>query len=454
MKIALVQGPYREAVYETISMPLGLCWISAYLKAKIDDIAIEGFDLLLRPQLEAELYRRVAEDEFDIVGIQAHSDMTLLEVVRIINKIKELNPRVKVFAGGNAATYLSAVLFRSSDVDIIIKGEGEITFCELVRAMRKGGDIKEIKGILFREGSEIRENEDRPLMENLDELPLPDRSIFDRFPYPQYGVMMSRGCPYHCSFCSTSAFWKNRVRFRSPDSVMRELVKLKEDYKINKLFILDDSFGINKDGCKEFLMALSRAPFRIEWACVTRADVMDYELLDWCRKAGCVEIHFGLDSANAKTQRLINKNLDIGILEQRCCYAQKIGIRTKLSIILGLPGETEEDIGRTIDLLHRIRPNEIQIYPLMPYVGTALFDEGRDTGVYLLEQDFSKWKQDVFQPVVQSELLTRDDIVHIAEKAVQSFRKEGYKCIPFDMEPVKKNEKYIVKTLFAPLQAL
>ncbi len=454
MKIALVQGPYKDAVYETISMPLGLCWISAYLKEKIEDVIVEGYDLLLKPELEAELYRKAASDAFDIIGIQAHSDMTVFEVIDIINNIKKLNHKIKIIAGGNAATYLSDVLFRHSDIDIIIKGEGEITFVELVETLRLDKNLNAVQGIIFRDGIRVVETDDRILIENLDELPLPDRSIFDRFLYPQYGLMMSRGCPYHCSFCSTSAFWKNKVRFRSVSNIIEEMKTLKQKYNIEKLFILDDSFGIDNKKCREFLLKLKELSLNIKWACVTRADVINNDILDLCKEEGCVEVHFGLDSANERTQKLTNKNLDINLLEQRCKYAQSIGIRTKLSIILGLPGETENDIMNTVRLLREIRPNEIQIYPLMPYVGTELFDRNKDTGVYLLEKDFSKWKQDAFQPVVKSQNLSEKDIVRIAENIVDLFRNEGYKCIPFDMEPVKKNELYIVKTMFAPLQAM
>lgn len=454
MKIALIQGPYKDAVYETISMPLGLCWISAYIKEKKRNIFIEGYDLLLRPDLEAEIYQKVAANEFDIIGIQAHSDMTLLEVVRIINGIKNINSKVKVIAGGNAATYLSEVLFRCSDIDIVIKGEGEITFLEVIEAIEYGYDLNYVEGIIFRDDNRICENNDRGLINDLEMLPLPDRSIFERFTYPQYGVILSRGCPYRCSFCSTSVYWKNRVRFRDSEKVVEEIIQLKKDHSINKLFVLDDSFGINQKKCIDFLAKLKVASLDIEWACVTRADVIDNNILELCKAAGCVEIHFGLDSANPKTQKLINKNLDIDLLIQRCKYAQKIGIRTKLSIILGLPEETEADIMNTVKILLNINPNEIQIYPLMPYVGTELFDNAKSTGVYLLEEDFSKWKQDVFQPVIRSEKLSKSDIVIIAEKMIEVFRNVGYKCIPFDMEPVKKNELYIVKTMFAPLQAL
>lgn len=128
------------------------------------NIIVEGYDLLLKPELENEIYQKVAANEFDIVAIQAHSDMMLLEVVRIVNHIKEINSKVRVIAGGNAATYLSQVLFRNSDIDIIIKGEGEITFHEVVKAIEGECDLASIEGIIFRDKKRVYENRDRDLI--------------------------------------------------------------------------------------------------------------------------------------------------------------------------------------------------------------------------------------------------------------------------------------------------
>ncbi len=453
MKIALVQSPYKDAVYETISMPLGLCWISSYIKSKIDNINITGYDMLLKPELEKTLYDEVRLNKFNVVGIQAHSNMTIDDTIRIINTIKKIDKNIIIVAGGNAATYMSNYLLQKSEIDIIIKGEGELTFYELICALINKTEFKDIKGLIYRSHSDVVETQDRQLIEDLDILPFPDRSIFDKYNYPQYGVMLSRGCPYNCTFCSTSLFWKYKVRLRSPKYVIQEINYLKERYNLKKLFVLDDTFGINNNKVKEFLYDLKKANVNIEWACVTRADVVNEEILDLCKDAGCVEIHFGLDTANKNTQILINKNLNIETLIKMCNYSKHIGIRTKLSIILGLPNESMQDIQYTIEILKKIMPNEIQIYPLMPYVGTKIIED-KDSKIHIIEKEYSKWKQDALNPVIESDKLTYQELIYIAQKSVEEFRQLGYKCIPFDMEPIKKNEQYIVKTVFAPLQAL
>lgn len=450
MRIALIQTPYQHRVFETISIPLGLCWISAVLKEKFPGVLIDGYDLLFSPDDEETLYDNVKTLRYDFVGIQIHSDMTINNAIRIFKKLKLIDPDILLIAGGNAATFMASYLFEHAPVDIIVKGEGELTMVDIIYAKNNAKSYEHISGIFYNNNNTIFETKDRPMICDLDLLPLPDRSIFNHYNYPQYSIIMSRGCPYSCSFCSTSKFWGHRVRMRSADSVANEIKELKDIYLVKKIFVLDDTFGCNHKVALEYLKVLTNA--KVEWACTTRSDVVNEYILELCKKAGCVEIHFGLDTANIKTQELINKKLDINQLKKMCTYIKSIGIRLKLSIIIGFPNETREDVFNTINLLSEIIPNEIQVYPLMPYEGIDIIKNSNQ--IKVIEKSTDKWKQDALNPVIETNLLSQNDIIDITKELVELFRLKGYKWIPFDMPPEKRNELYIIKTEFAPLQAL
>jgi len=449
MKIALVQPPYKNRVFETISMPLGLCWISSYLKKEFH-AEVHGYDLLLSPKEETKLYEDLKFLNYDIIGIQAHSNMTMDYTMKIINTIKKISPQTLVIAGGNSATFMIEYLFKNSKIDLIIRGEGEVTFGEVIKNYKKRKYSK-INGIAYSSEGEIVLTPERKQIENIDSIPLPDRDIFSHNEYPQVGLIMSRGCPFKCSFCSTSKYWKHKVRIRSAEKIIEEIKELKKNFKVNKLFILDDTFGFYKKETIDFLNKLIDSNLDIKWACTTRGDILDEEFLFLCKKAGCIEIHFGLDTANNKTQILINKKLDLNLLKKNCLYAKKIGIRTKLSIIIGLPQEGEKDIYNTFEYIKELFPNEIQIYPLMPYKGIDIL---KNDEINIRDTECSNWTQDALNPVIDSKNLTKEKISYISKKGAKLFQSMGYLWIPFDLPPQKRNELYIVKTVFAPLQSL
>ena len=452
LRMALCLTPYKDRAFDTISIPLGLAWIYSYLEKHLPQVKIDIYDFLLEPELEDELFERINNGEFDILGIQAHSNATAHEAIRISKTVKKINKKIKVIIGGNAATFAPQFFLMSGAVDFVVFGEGEITLKELLEhILNKKNDYSEIKGISYICDGKVVRTSNRDLIVDLNTLPLPDRKVFHWKKYPQWSLMTSRGCPFSCSYCSSTQFWGKRIRFRNADNVFEEIQELVKEFHVKRLYILDDTFGVNREETTELLNRIIDNDFKLEWACLTRAEIVDEEYLDLFKKAGCVQVHFGLETANIETQSLINKNLNINYLTKMVRYAQSISLKTKLSVIFGLPNETEEQILHTIDYLLEMKPNEVQIYPLMPYIGIDILD---NSSIRELERGKHHWKQDALVPLTESASLPTEKQKELTQLAITEFQKLGYKWIPMDMNPEKHDEERIIKTVFAPIQGI
>lgn len=452
MKIALVLTPYKDRAFDTISIPLGIAWLISYLKEQIQDIHIDTFDLLLEPERERELIEKVSKRQYEVIGIQAHSNATAREALRIVKSIKTCSKEVITILGGNAATFGADKFLQSGYVDFVVFGEGERTLAELLKAIYSPYPrFSMINGIAYYKSGKVVRTPERELIEDLNELPLPDRDSFAWDKYPQWSIITSRGCPYSCTFCSSTKFWRNCIRFRNADNIFAEIKLLVEKYGVKRLYILDDTFGVNREEITKLLTKMVREDVRLEWACLTRAEVVSEKMLDLFKEAGCVQVHFGLETANLQTQNLIKKHLNLQQLETMVAYCHNIGIRTKLSVIFGLPGETETHIRATIEYLKRLQPNEVQIYPLMPYVGIDVLE---DDTIKQLDPEKHDWKQDALVPLSRSCDLSTEKQIELTHLAIEEFKSLGYKWIPLDLGPEKHDEVKIIKTVFAPIQGL
>ena len=452
MTLALILTPYKDRAFDTISIPLGIAWLYSYLFRELPMLKIEVFDFLLEPELEVEFFDNVKKNKYDVIGIQAHSNATAHEAVRISRIIKQINSSIKIIIGGNAATFAPYYFLSTNYVDFISFGEGELTLKELLtKLLNNETDYNNVKGIAYIENNKLIITPRREQIEDLNSLPLPDRDPFHWKKYPQWSLITSRGCPYSCTYCSSTKFWRNQIRFRSADNVFEEILLLKNRYHVKRLYILDDTFGVNKEQITILLNKMIENHINLEWACLTRAEIMDKEYMDLFKRAGCVQIHFGLESANIETQNKINKHLDLDYLSQMVKYAQSISLRTKLSVIFGLPGETEKQILNTIEYLLKLQPNEVQIYPLMPYIGIEILD---DETITELKKGEHFWKQDALIPLTESDSLPTQKQKELTQFAIEKFRTLGYKWIPMDINPEKHDEVKIIKTVFAPIQGL
>jgi anaerobic magnesium-protoporphyrin IX monomethyl ester cyclase len=453
LDVLLVQPPYPGLCFETTNVPLGLAWISAVLKR--EGFTTCGYDM----QVEGmDLYRLAYEIEIKrpkVVGLQFHGQVSFNYSMEALTHIKKNFPNIPVVVGGQQATFRPRPILEEGGADFLVTGEGEFIMPELVKYLlgvpgAAGPDS--IPSLMFKDNGRIYTNERAPRIENLDSIPLPDRDAFNWKKYPQWVIMTSRGCPYTCGFCSSASFWGHQVKFRSAENVVAEMQQLVDKYDVHSFLILDDTFTLNKPRLKKICNEISARKLPISWGCGTRMDQVDEETFKLLRSANCVEISFGLETNNQKTLDRINKNITVEQQRRGILLAKQAGFQTRVSTMLGLPGETETEINNTLNFLLETQPNEIQVYPILPFDGTDFNARMDEHGITILNHNFSDWVKDSFAPIAETKWLTRERLVQMTRHVVQRLSENGYTHMTGKEEVGKKKLDKVVSTGLTPFQ--
>jgi radical SAM superfamily enzyme YgiQ (UPF0313 family) len=368
MKVLLVY-PYfleKRVHEEEISVPpQGLYFVGAMLKSA-------GYSVEVRNWHNAESGSREIREtlrEFrpDVIGFSIlHANRWGgIEIAGIARK--EL-PQTKNVFGGVGASYLwEHLLTHFSQIDAVVIGEGEKSFLNLVRHYETAQPaLESIGGLAFRRNGRPARNDCDPLIREPDELPNPAQY----FSYQH--LSLTRGCPGECSFCGSPDFWGRRVRFHSATYFVDQLEML---YRrgIDYFFISDDTFTVNKQKaiavCKEIL----RRRLPVVWQAISRVDMIDEDILFWMRKAGCIQISYGVESGSEKIRKLLKKNYPENQIEKAFALTTRYGILSRAYFIYGCPGETDNTVEQTIDLMKRIKPLGTIFYILDIFPGTELY---------------------------------------------------------------------------------
>lgn len=349
--------------------PIGIYYVAALLMEHQYDIEVlNWYDINRNPQ---KIKEALAREKADVIGFSIlHANRWGgIEISRLA---KEVDPDVKIVFGGVGATFLwEHLLLHFKDIDFIVIGEGEHTFLNLVKCIEedKYADIEKIRGIAFRNEDEIIRTEDAEVVQDLDSLPVPAKY----FEYQH--VTSTRGCPGSCTFCGSSQFWGHKVRFHSPGYFVDQLELL---YKkgITFFYFSDDIFTINKDRVLRICKEILKRDLKIVWVAISRVNYVNEEILYWMRKAGCIQISYGVESGSEKIRnRMLNKNISTDDIRSAFAMTTKFGILARAYFIYGSPGESWETIEETIDLIREIKPLSIIFYILDIFPGTALYSD-------------------------------------------------------------------------------
>lgn len=372
--------------------PLGILYISGYLEDQ--GIQNEVYDTTFSSKKAFRTYLLTYRPR--LIGIYVNL-MTKLNVLETIRFVKEHLTETTIILGGPEVRY-SAENFLRYGADYIVIGEGEETMTELVNSLiLVPADIdddspgqadstsrKSIAGIAFLDNDNFVQNPERQKIKDLNDLSIPNRKKINLRQYLDawktfhgknaLSVSTMRGCPYTCKWCSRAVYGLS-YRRRNPDKVVEELVQIKKEYNPDSLWFVDDVFTISHKWLTSFRDELRKHNLLIPYECITRADRLNEEVILMLKETGCFRVWIGAESGSQKVIDLMDRRVDVNQVREMIQLTRKHGIEAGTFIMLGYPGETEEDIEETIRHLKKSNPDYFTITVAYPIKGTELYQE-------------------------------------------------------------------------------
>jgi len=371
MKILLVY-PYclEERIHEEDVRvpPIGLYNVAAALIEAGHDVVLVNFqDKKGRTE---DIRRAIAGQKPDLVGISILNANRWggLEIARIA---KQVEPRTPVVMGGVGATFLWKLLLRHfPEIDYVVVGEGDHAFTELVGLLEKGDEkgAAAVAGIARRQNGAAVCNPPPPPIDELDTLSDPSR--YFTFSH----LVSSRGCAGNCRFCGSPKFWQRRVRFHGPSYFVGQIERLHEK-GVDFFFVSDDTFTLKPKRVIDICRRILDCGLNVSWAAISRVDRVDEEMLFWMRKAGCIQISYGVEHGSEKIRRALGKHFTDAQVRRAFALTTGYGIMARAYFIYGCPGETDRTVDQTIELIRQIRPLSAIFYLLALFPGTALYED-------------------------------------------------------------------------------
>jgi len=370
MKIALVY-PYfldpRLDPQEIAAPPIGIYYVGAVLRAHAHEVQIfNGFE---RAGQQKAVARELAAWGPRVVGFSVlHANRW--GALEIAAEVRKVLPRAAVVFGGIGAGMLwHHLLAHFAQVDAVVVGEGEQTFLALVQALERDGRLpSDLPGLALRRGGRPVFNGPAAPIQRLDDLP--DPASYFTFQH----LVMTRGCPGRCTFCGSPRFWGRRVRFHSPAYIADQIQRL-YDRGQRYFFFSDDTFTLSRRRVIALCREILDRGLAITWQAISKVNTVDAETLAWMRRAGCIQISYGVESGSEDIRTLLCKDIDQDQVRRAFALTVGAGILARAYFIYGSPGESAATIQATLDLMEEIQPLGAIFYILDIFPGTALYED-------------------------------------------------------------------------------
>lgn len=322
--------------------------------------------------------------------------------LRLAQRLRESHPGSYIILGGPQASVVDvATLQHFPFIDLIVRGEAEVSLRLLLDAISQNSSFEHLPGLSYRKGENVVRNPNAPVIEDLDSLPLPAFHLYPHLKECTYApIEAGRGCPFTCSFCSTNDFFRRRFRLKSPDVLVQQMIGVKKAYGISSFELIHDMFTVDRKKVVSFCETVLRYDEELSWSCSARTDCIDDELISLMARAGCNGIFFGIDTGSDRMQAIIHKRLNLHDANARIHYANRKGIVTTVSLITAYPNETKEDLRGTVRFLGeslRYQHSQIQLHLLAPLAETPITTQYKDQLVYddiFSDISFQGWEQD------------------------------------------------------------
>lgn len=434
MKILFIQPPLTlEERYGKLAgggssaPPVGLAQVAAAVRHALPyDVKIldaEALELTIDDTI-----KRIQHENPDYIGITAVTP-SIYKAFLLAKAIKNENPKQLIILGGPHVTAIpDKTLNDYSCFDIAVLGEGEDTIVELLKVLEKGDPLKNVSGIVYRDGGQVVRTAKRPFIMDMDRLPFPAWDllpniaeyyrppIFSVKQLPSTSLVTTRGCPGKCTFCDTSVFGQ-KVRGFSPEYVLKMINKLMHEYGIKDMLFDDDCAPLLKARFERLLDMLIESNLGLSWSCNSRIDIVRPDVLKKMKRAGCWQIAYGIESGSQKILDFYKKGITLKKIEEALSWTNDAGIMTKGFFMVGNPLETSKTVEETINFAKKIKLDDFQITSFTPLPGSAVYPVAEKYGWF--DNDFRR--MNMWNIVFVPNGLTKNDILRYSKKAFRSF---------------------------------
>ncbi len=421
MKVTFINPPQTNSKYKFIGVvapPLGIAYMAAILEE--NDIDVNIIDASALDMTWKSLEEELRSHSPDIVAITALTP-TIDQAMKTAQITKKICPNALVVMGGYHPTFNHQELLETDFVDIVIMGEGEYTMLEVAKTIKNKGNLDEVKGIAF----ENVVTPPRPLITDLDSLPLPALHLLPMDHYKLLNMktnmatmITSRGCPMQCSFCASAALHGSKLRLRSPEKIVDEMEYLVEKYDVETIAFMDDTFTLRAKRVEEICSEIKKRNLNVFWGCTARVDTLSENLLKQMREAGCIAIFMGVESADQQMLDEVNKQTTISKIKHAFELSKKEKMRTIASVVLGMPGDTKESMGRTIKFVQELKPSYAIFSLATPYPGTRFYQQMMEKNLIKVK-DWSKYT--LISPILDTMECSLDELRKIQGRAFRKF---------------------------------
>jgi len=390
MNVLLI-SPQMPSSRTLPSTPLGLLAVGSYIQKHGYNVRIVDFNVT-RKNLSVYL----KDFSPDVVGISLIAQTAILHTIELSQYFR--NKDIPIVCGGPAVSAIPEPFLKEGVADYVVIGEGEITFHELLQKIEKKEPVGELPGIAYLdECNNLHITPDRPFADlqtfpKLDWSLINPKSYFQHYPCCKKCIYsyQSKGCPGNCTFCFNSFFHRSKHRLRKIDIVCEELRELSENYGVDGVFFGDECFFIRREDLLEFCTKVKALKLPLVWGCQQRVGISK-EDLQAMYDSGCRWIFFGVETGSPKVRKSINKHESIEKIEDTYKSCREIGISTTSGTIFGLPGETEEDAQKTIDLYFRLKADTVPAGFFTPMPKSYLWEKLVKDGVISVPNTLSEW---------------------------------------------------------------
>lgn len=436
-------------------MPLGLMYLASYLYKngidseicelgvfKINDAVSVGSRV--RFGLSDENIRSLIKEKTPkIVGLTSMYSIYYGDVVEIARTIKKFDPSITVVVGGNHASSYWRHILKNKSIDVVVIGEGEETFLELSRNILSRKEFSNVPGLAFRNSSgEPVRTQARELISNIDDIPFPayDKVDADRYfekdnPFvmriPVAGIISSRGCPGSCVYCTVKAVWGRTWRGRSPENVVDEMRFLYNKYNIREMVFLDDSASVDKKRWLAICERIIKSGLKIKWTTPNGIAhwTLDEEILDKMKESGCYRITLGIESGDPETRKFLGKPYPLEQAKKIINHANKIGMWTICTNIIGFPYEDKSSIEKTIEFAKRSGTDFATFYLLIPQPTSDVYKIFKKEGLLDFDKFFesTEFDEKKFEEINYILNETGCDTVNFKKEELSGMQKKAYR---------------------------